>query len=345
MTSSIRTRPPVSTTEAAGDRLLPGRPDEALATVSFVVIAYNEAPNIERCLRSVLSQRGARVVEAVVVDDASSDETPDIVARVATEDRRVQLVRLNANMGRGNARATGVGAATGDLIAMVDSDIVLPPDWLERCLASLPGHQAAGGTAVPDGDVAYVYRAFGLSPRGRRSTMTLTGNNALFRREVFGTVGFDRSLSEGEDIALNHDMERAGLRAALVPGLTVAHCESKSFAQSLRWLYQSGQGGARQLERYRQVRLPDIAFAGLLASFVAGSGLAFGRRGARRTFLVGALPASWLLAVASGHMLACFRLSRKGAGRFVLATLVDALMVGSYSAGRFTGHFFRRLGA
>jgi hypothetical protein len=345
MTFSIRTRPPVSTAEAEGKGLVAGCRGEALAMVSFVVIAYNEAPNIEHCLRSVLSQGGARVMQVVVVDDASSDETPDIVTRIATEDPRVKLVRLDTNMGRGNARATGVGTATGDLIAMVDGDIVLPPDWLERCLASLPGHEAAGGMAVPDGDVAYVYRAFGLSPRGRRSTMTLTGNNALFRREVFRRVGFDRSLSEGEDIALNHDMERAGLRAVLVPGLSVAHCESKSFAQSLRWLYQSGQGGARQLERYRQVRLPDIAFAGLLASFAAGGGLAFARRGARRTFLVGALPASWLLAVASGHMLACFRLSRKGAGRFALATLVDVLMVGSYSAGRFAGHFLRRLGA
>jgi GT2 family glycosyltransferase len=331
----------VSTTEALRQGRFPPGPAQACAPVSFVVIAYNEAPNIERCIRSVLSQRGAPVLEVVVVDDASTDETPAIVAGLSREDRRVKLVRLATNGGRGNARATGVDNTSGQFVAMVDGDIVLPPDWLERCFASLQGCDAAGGKAVPDGDVAYLCRTFGLSPRGRPSTMTLTGNNALFRREVFDRVGFDRDLSEGEDIALNHAMARAGLRSSLVPCLTVDHCESKSFSQSLRWLYQSGKGGARQLERYRHVRLPDLAFGGFLASLGAGGGLALASRAKR--FAVG-LPLTWLLAVATGHMLACFRPSRGSAWRFVAATLVDALMVGSYSAGRLAGHFFRRLG-
>lgn len=320
------------------------RAGEPAPPVSFVLIAYNEAANIEICLRSVLCQRGAPVIEVVVVDDASTDRTPDVVAAVAREDGRVKLVRLPANKGRGNARATGVEATKGDLVAMVDGDIVLPSDWLERSLASLAGCHATGGKAVPDGDVAYVSRAFGLSPRGRPSTMTLTGNNALFRREVFAHVSFDRALTDGEDIALNHEMSGAGLRTSVVPGLTVAHCESKSFGQSVRWLYQSGKGGARQLERYRQVRLPDLSFGGLLVSLVAASRLALGGRGTKRPILACALPASWLLAVASGHMLACFRLSRRDAGRFAVATFVDAVMVASYSAGRFAGHFLRRLG-
>ena len=319
------------------------------------MIAYNEAANIERCVRSVLVQAGAPnlgapvpevpvlqvPLEVIVVDDASTDATAAIVAGLASEDRRVKLVRLEDNMGRGNARATGVEHAAGDLVAMVDGDIVLPPDWLSRCLAALPGHDAAGGKAVPDGDVAYVCRVFGLRPRGRASTMTLTGNNALFRREVFRLVRFDRSLSEGEDIALNHDMARAGLRAARVPGLAVTHCESKSFSQSVRWLYQSGKGGARQLERYHQMRVPDLTFAGLLGCLLAGGGLAVRQR---RAYPAAALPVAWLIVAAAGHILACFRPSRDTVGRLALATVVDALMVGSYSAGRLAGHFGRRLG-
>ena len=331
----------MSTTETLLQGPFPPGLDRACAPVSFVVIAFNEAVNIERCVRSVLGQRGAPVLEVVVVDDASTDETPAVVARLGREDERVRLVRLATNKGRGNARATGVESTSGQLVAMVDGDIVLPPDWLPRCLAYIQGHDAVGGKAVPDGDVAYLWRTFGLSPRGRASTMTLTGNNALFRREVFDRVGFDRGLTEGEDIALNHAMARAGLRSRLVPNLTVEHRESKSFSQSLRWLYQSGKGGARQLERYRQVRVPDLAFGGFLASLGAGGGLAVGSRSKRS--VVG-LPLAWLLAVATGHMLACFRPSPRSAGRFMVATLLDALMVASYCTGRLAGHFFRRLG-
>src|SRR5580698_6948305 len=140
------------------------------ATVSFVVIAFNEESNIENCLCSILAQTGAQVREVIVVDDASTDGTTDRVRQVGRDSPAVTLVRLPVNGGRGNARAVGVARAHGDFVAMVDADIVLPPNWLQECLGSIDGVGAVGGKAVPDGDVAYLYRTFGLRPRGRRST-------------------------------------------------------------------------------------------------------------------------------------------------------------------------------
>ena len=314
----------------------PAPPDPA--EVSFVVIAFNEAGNIENCLQSILAQSAGPVREVIVVDDASTDGTAELVRQVGDDWPAVTLVRLAANGGRGNARAVGVSRAQGDFVAMVDGDIVLPPHWLESCLAAMEGVSAVGGKAVPDGDVAYLFRAFGLRPRGRRSTMTITGNNGLYRRDVFEMVGFDPDLAEGEDIALNHAMVRAGLKTSLVPELTVAHRESKTLAQSLRWLYQSGKGGARQLETYHQVRLPDVAFAGQVLTLAAGMAGAVGRR--RPQPLAVAL--AWMAAVAIGHMLACFRVSRHDAGRFALATAVDAALIASYDAGRVVGRLSRR---
>jgi glycosyltransferase involved in cell wall biosynthesis len=303
------------------------------------VIAFNEAENIERCLRSVLAQNGANVCEVLVVDDASTDGTAEVVRRIRSSEPRVKLVRLPVNGGRGNARYVGTSRACGDLIAMVDADIVLPPHWLSACLRSIDGLSAVGGKAVPDGDITYLSRTFRLHPRGRPSTMTITGSNALYRREVFDVVGFDPGLTEGEDIALNHAMRQAGLGAALIPGLTVSHHERKGFWQSFRWLYQSGKGAARQLETYRQVRLPDLAFAGLSVALVAGCRQALRNR--RPVALL--FPLGWLVVVATGHMLACFRASRSDAARFVLATLVDVVLIGSYDAGRVVGHVSRRL--
>ena len=137
------------------------------------------------------------------------------------------------------------------------------PGW--RC----SGHDAVGGTAVPDGDVAYLYRRFGLTPRVRAHTTTVAGGNGLYRREVFASVRFDPALREGEDVALNHAIERHGLSCATVPGLIVEHRENKTWGESLRWMFDSGRGATRQLLAYRQVRQPDLAAAAFGAA-VAG---------------------------------------------------------------------------
>ena len=187
---------------------------------------------------------------------------------------RIRLIDLPKNRGRGYARSTGIAAAEGELIATVDADIVLPADWFVRAQAALPGHDAVGGTAVPDGDVAYVYQSTRLVPRVIGHTTTVTGSNALYRRRVFEIVGFDPALREGEDVALNQATAAGGLRFGTVPGLLVEHIENKTFGQSLRWLFITGNGATRQLINYRQIRVPDLAAAVWLASAAAGVAIA-----------------------------------------------------------------------
>src|SRR5271170_7932098 len=100
--------------------------------VSFVVIAYNEEANIVGCLTSITSQVGGASFDVVVVDDGSSDGTPALVAKLATQRPEIALIGHPQNRGRGAARQTGIAAARGGLIAMVDADIVLPAHWLEQ---------------------------------------------------------------------------------------------------------------------------------------------------------------------------------------------------------------------
>src|ERR1700742_1822795 len=187
--------------------------------ISFVIIAYNEEATIAGAIASVRELHGLDYYELIVVDDGSHDDTARIVADIAGKDPCVRLIKLGQNRGRGYARRTGVAAARGELIAMIDADIVLPADWLARTRAALHGHDAVGGIAVPDGDVAYIYKRFGLTPRVVSGTATVAGSNGLFRRHVFAVAAFDPALREGEDSALNHDMERLGLSFATVPGL------------------------------------------------------------------------------------------------------------------------------
>ena len=242
--------------------------------VSFVVIAYNEARNIGRTLDAVASLSGLPDHEVIVVNDGSRDGTADVVRDRAARDPHIRLVDLPMNRGRGYARSTGIAAAEGGLIATIDADIILPRDWFIRAEAALSDLDAVGGTAVPDGDVAYVYQRARLVPRVVGHTTAVTGSNALYRRRVFDIVGFDPSLREGEDVALNQATAGHGLLFGTVPGLLVEHIENKTFLESFRWLFTSGKGATRQLLTYRQIRIPDLATGAFVTSVAAGIALA-----------------------------------------------------------------------
>ena len=301
--------------------------------VSFVVIAHNEAAGIERTLRSILDQRPpGQPREIVVVDDGSSDATPAIVAGLADGHEEIILVRLEENRGRGAARATGVRTATGRYLATVDADIVLPPDWLARCLDALDEHDAVAGIAVPDGDVNYLYRRFALTPKVVSSTTDITGNNALYRRDLFDAVNFDPSLREGEDVALSHALRARGARLMVLEDLLVQHEEHKSLRESLAWMYESGQGASRQFARYRQLRMPDLALLGWIVS-LALAPRTTGRLG-RGT---AGLPLAYLLLAGYGHVSRSFVLSPRYPRRSALAVIADAVHIACYFTGRCRG--------
>lgn len=306
-------------------------PEESF--VSLVVIAYNEAANIARSLTAIAQLDGLGEHEIIVVDDGSSDDTGLIVADIARRNPRVQLIQLAANRGRGYARSRGVAAARGALIATVDADIILPVDWLARSRAALTHHAAVGGIAVPDGDVAYVHKRCKLTPRVVPGTATVTGNNGLYRREVFEVVSFDPALREGEDTALNYAMARQGLSSVMIPGLLVQHAENKTLVTSLKWLFDTGRGATRQLITYREVRQPDLAAVAFVGS--ASLGLIVGRRG--HPIIGSAIPVGFVLAASVQHLRSRFQIPRSHALRAAQAVAIDSAMLTAYFAGRIAG--------
>lgn len=107
--------------------------------VSVVIPTYNRAYCIENAIQSVLAQ-SHRQVEVVVVDDGSSDGTRELLAARYAGDARIVYVH-KANAGVSAARNTGLDRASGDYIALLDSDDVWKPWKLElqlACLRALP---------------------------------------------------------------------------------------------------------------------------------------------------------------------------------------------------------------
>lgn len=105
------------------------------ARVSVVVPVHNVAPYLETCLESLVQQSVASL-EVVMVDDGSTDESPEIAARFAARDGRFRLLRQE-NRGQGPARNTGLDQVEGEFVAFVDGDDAVPRRAYEALLAAL----------------------------------------------------------------------------------------------------------------------------------------------------------------------------------------------------------------
>lgn len=302
--------------------------------LSFIVIAYNEEKNIERTLSAIAKQDGLSDYEIVVVNDGSKDGTLRIVQGFAKEHLAVRIVDLQPNRGRGGARAAGIEAAKGAFYVFVDADIVLPEDWLVRCMPYMKEYDACGGVAVPDGDVSFVHRVCKLQPKAAPHTTTVTGSNGLFKSSVFSKISFDPNKRNGEDVDLGFQIKQHGIRTITVPGLFVDHLETKTYAESVAWLFESGIGASRQLYEHPKLRMPDLAFFGLLGLVALGSAAAL--LGLLPTWVAGVAVLGFISASSLMHLNGKFWLMRNPVQSLCALVVNDTLLL-SYYLGRFVG--------
>lgn len=112
---------------------------EAAACLSVVVPAYNEGTTLGGVLRKVLAV--PRLLEVIVVDDGSTDATPEIVRSLMALDPRVRLERLTANSGKTAALKTGFALTRGAVVIVQDADLEYDPAEIPTVIQPiLDGH-------------------------------------------------------------------------------------------------------------------------------------------------------------------------------------------------------------
>ena len=102
--------------------------------VSVIMPAYNAERYVEEAIRSVMQQT-VTDWELLVLDDASSDSTAEIVQKLAAQDSRIQLLPNDHNIGVANTRNRGFALSHGQYVALLDSDDRWYPEKLEKQLA------------------------------------------------------------------------------------------------------------------------------------------------------------------------------------------------------------------
>lgn len=191
--------------------------------LSFVIPAYNEEHYIADCLDSVFAQSGKAPcgVEVIVVDNGSTDKTADIVARYPG----AHLVH-EPQKGIVRARRAGYLAATGDVIANIDADTRLTPEWILKVAEEFEKDDALVGLSGPFhyydlswktnalvaifyylAIVPYLVNRFVIQ-RGS----VVQGGNFVIRRKAFQSVGgYDVTIDfYGEDADIARRLHKAG---------------------------------------------------------------------------------------------------------------------------------------
>jgi ABC-type transport system involved in Fe-S cluster assembly fused permease/ATPase subunit/GT2 family glycosyltransferase len=143
----------MATIEAVRTRGVPslGRdaPDitDPLRLVSIVVVTFNNLTCTRLCIESVLANTGHTNYELVVVDNASADDVRSYLSAVARENAHVRVVQNGSNVGFPSAVNQGVAVSRGELLVLMNNDVIVGPGWLSGLLKHL--HDAQIGVVGP----------------------------------------------------------------------------------------------------------------------------------------------------------------------------------------------------
>ena len=181
-----------------------------MTRISVVVPVKDDAPMLEYCL-AALARQNRPADEIIVVDNDSSDDTAEVAARFGA------TVIPEAKPGIWHAAATGLDAASGDILARCDADSRPAADWLQHIERSLAEHPEAIAATGPGrfydlgqpfrflADVLYM-RAYFVLTRGAMANNTVFGSNYAIRADAWREVS---SAVHRDDTAVHDDFDLA----------------------------------------------------------------------------------------------------------------------------------------
>lgn len=250
--------------------------------ISVIMANLNEQTHIREAIRSVLNQTHTRL-ELIISDDGSRDNSCDIIREEMTADPRIKLIETTKSRGPAGARNCAIAAASGDWIAIVDSDDIIHPERLARLIQSAVALQSdiladdiiyfgddlveSNKTLLQELRLAGPERIHAVElisgcVRGAQN-VSLGYLKPLIRRAALGDIRYNENLQIDEDYDLYLRLLLSGATFTLIPDamyLYRRHAASASYrfdAAKLRLMIVAQNRFLHQLPQDR----PDLSRA------------------------------------------------------------------------------------
>ena len=232
----------------------PPLPEDA-PKISVVVCAYNAELTVRDCLESLTKLAYPRY-EAVIVDDGSTDRT----GAIADEYPQFKIIH-QPNRGLSAARNVGMTAATGDIIAYLDSDAMADPDWLTYLAWKFKrtDHAGVGGPNLPPPEESWLANCVAASPGSPTHILLdddtaehIPGCNMAFRTDALAEIGgFDTTYTAaGDDVDICWRLQERGHSIGFSPAAIVWHHRRKTIKSYLKQQMGYGKAEAMLLQKH-----------------------------------------------------------------------------------------------
>jgi LmbE family N-acetylglucosaminyl deacetylase/GT2 family glycosyltransferase len=240
-----------------------------LPRASAVISTWNKKDVVLDNLRSIRAQ-SLPFAEVIVVDNASRDGTAEAIAREFPEVRLI--VMPHSDYGACETFNVGFASATEELVAILDDDVVLPPDWLEKATLRLMGEPettAVVSTETIEPGMPPEYIAASKA-RGRRYMSTFRGCGSLARRAALAQAGFydERLFIYGNERDLTSRLLNLGYRVLQDPEIEIHHKTPFGIQMGKRSLYYHARNAWLSMLKYAPLedllRMPFLVVSKVL---------------------------------------------------------------------------------
>jgi len=194
--------------------------------ISVIIATYNRKFLLKECLNSLLNQDYRKEFEIIIVDNFSSDGTPDFIKNEFSG--KAKLITNQARLKLTDCKNQGIRLAAGDIIAFTDDDCIVSKDWLGSIERSLLTHDIAGGIVLPvsGAEFPWWWRSslnwlVGLSLSPGPGFFPL-GSNIAFKRRVLENIeDFESEIITGGNECRQYGEDNYRLKKALGAGFVM----------------------------------------------------------------------------------------------------------------------------
>lgn len=219
--------------------------------LSLIVPVYNRPDEIEELLES-LSNQTRKDFEIVIVEDGSTNKCDEIVEKYRSELNIKYFFKLNS--GPGQSRNYGFERASGNYCIFLDSDCLIPPEYVEVVLNNLGNSfvDAFGGPDKAHKDFSNIQKAINYAMTSFFTTGGIRGGgeklgkfyprsfNMGYSRKVFEVTGGFSKMRFGEDIDMSIRILDSGFKTRLIKEAYVYHKRRTNFRQFFKQIHNSG---------------------------------------------------------------------------------------------------------